>query len=47
VMVGLTQFTTRAHVVRAMLEAVAYQTMDVVEAMVKDSKVPFSSMKVH
>ena len=46
VIVGLTQYTTRAHIVRAMIEAVAYQTMDVASAMVKDSGVAFSSMKV-
>ena len=47
VIVGLSQFTTRAHIVRAMLEAVAYQTMDVVDAMEKDSGVKCSTMKVH
>jgi len=34
---GLTRGTTRAHLVRATLEAIAYQTRDVVEAMQKDS----------
>jgi glycerol kinase len=33
--------------VRAMLEAVAYQTMDVVDAMEKDSGVKCCTMKVH
>lgn len=46
VIVGLTQYSTRAHVVRSMLEAVAYQNMDVVDAMVKDSGVKFACMKV-
>ncbi len=34
---GLTFGTTRAHVVRATLEAIAYQTRDLVEAMERDS----------
>jgi glycerol kinase len=32
-LIGLTRGTTRAHVVRAALEAIAYQTRDVIEAM--------------
>jgi glycerol kinase len=36
-MVGLTRGTTRAHVVRAALEAIAYQTRDVLDAMVRDA----------
>jgi len=36
VMVGLTQYHTKAHVCRAMLEAIAFQTGDVVGAMEKD-----------
>jgi len=36
VMVGLTQFHTKAHICRAMLEAIAFQTGDVVGAMEKD-----------
>jgi len=34
---GLTFATTRAHIVRATLEAIAYQTRDLVEAMERDS----------
>jgi glycerol kinase len=34
---GLTFGTTRAHIVRATLEAIAYQTRDLVEAMERDS----------
>lgn len=37
VILGLTQFTTKAHVVRAMLEAICFQTRDVLEAMQKDA----------
>ena len=35
--VGITRGNTRAHLARAALESMAYQTRDVVEAMVKDS----------
>lgn len=35
--VGLTRGTSRAHLVRAAVEAMAYQTRDVVEAMEKDT----------
>ncbi|MFQ3580869.1 MAG: glycerol kinase GlpK [Chloracidobacterium sp.] len=35
---GLTRGTTRAHLVRAALEAIAYQTRDVVEAMLTDAR---------
>ncbi|MGQ9897879.1 MAG: glycerol kinase GlpK [Acidobacteriota bacterium] len=35
---GLTRGTTRAHIVRAALEAIAYQTFDVVEAMLTDAR---------
>ena len=34
---GITRGNTRAHIARAALESMAYQTRDVVEAMVKDS----------
>lgn len=43
--VGLTRGTTRAHLVRAALEAMAYGTRDVAEAMVRVSGVPLSEMK--
>ncbi len=36
-LLGLTRGTTRAHVVRATLEAIAYQTRDVLDAMVDES----------
>jgi glycerol kinase len=35
--VGLTRYTTRAHLARACLEATAFQTVEVLEAMVADS----------
>jgi glycerol kinase len=43
---GLTRGTTRAHIVRAALEGIAHQTADVVEAMVKDSGIPLSALRV-
>jgi glycerol kinase len=43
--VGLTRGTTRAHVVRAALEAMAYQTRDVVDAMERDSGVTLTELK--
>ena len=36
VIVGLTRFATKAHLARAALEAVAYQTREVLEAMARD-----------
>ncbi len=44
--VGLTRGTGRAHVVRAALEAIAYQSADMVEAMVKDCGHRPQSLKV-
>ncbi len=46
VIVGLTRYIDRRHIARAVLEAVAYQTLDVVEAMAKDSGVSLSSLRV-
>jgi glycerol kinase len=43
---GLTRGTSRAHLARAALEAMAYQTRDVLEAMQADAGVPLSSLKV-
>jgi glycerol kinase len=40
VIVGLTRYTTRAHIVRATLEAICYQTRDVLEAMEADASHP-------
>ena len=46
VVVGLTRYVTRAHLVRATLEAICYQTRDVLEAMVADAGVALSALKV-
>ncbi len=45
-LVGLTRGTGRAHIVRAALESVAYQTVDVLEAMQNDAGVPLRSLRV-
>lgn len=42
---GLTRGTTRAHVVRAALEAMCYQSRDVIEAMEKDSGVALKELR--
>jgi glycerol kinase len=46
VIVGLTRYINKNHLARAVLEAVAYQTLDVVEAMQKDSGVGLNSLRV-
>jgi glycerol kinase len=45
-LVGLTRGVTRAHVVRATLEALAYQTRDVVDTMVAESGEALSGLRV-
>jgi glycerol kinase len=45
-LVGLTRGTTRAHIARAALEAVAYQNRDVLDAMARDSGAPLSALRV-
>jgi glycerol kinase len=44
--VGLSRFHTRAHLARATLEAICYQSRDVTEAMEKDSGVRLDVLKV-
>ena len=44
--VGLTRGSSRAHLVRAAVEAMAYQTADVVEAMAVDRGAPFRELRV-
>ncbi|PRY45397.1 glycerol kinase [Spirosoma oryzae] len=46
VIAGLTRFVTKAHIARAVLEATAYQTVDVVRAMEKDAGVSLRSLRV-
>jgi glycerol kinase len=43
--VGLTRGTTRGHFVRAALEAICYQTRDVVEAMGRESGIPLRELR--
>jgi glycerol kinase len=44
--VGLTRFVNRGHLARAALEATAFQTREVVDAMNADSQIPLTSLKV-
>jgi glycerol kinase len=46
VITGLTRFANKGHLARAALEATAYQTREVLEAMHKDSGVELKSLKV-
>lgn len=46
VIVGLTRYANKGHIARAVLEATAYQTREVVEAMEKDAKVSLTSLRV-
>ncbi len=46
VMVGLTRYIHKGHMARAVLEACAYQTRDIVDAMKKDAGHPLPSLKV-
>jgi glycerol kinase len=46
VIAGLTRYANRGHIARAALEAVAYQTRDVLEAMEKDSGIPIRELRV-
>jgi len=43
---GLTRGSGAAHIVRATLESIAYQTRDVLEAMSRDSGIELSALKV-
>jgi len=44
--VGLTRFAAREHIARAALEASAYQTRDVLEAMRQDAGLPITDLRV-
>jgi glycerol kinase len=45
-LVGLTRGTGRAHLARAALEAIAYQSRDVLDAMAADARAPITSLRV-
>jgi glycerol kinase len=46
VIAGMTRFANKGHLARAALEATAYQTREVLDAMYKDSGVALKSLKV-
>jgi glycerol kinase len=46
VIVGMTRYVNKGHLARAALEATAYQTREVLEAMEKDSGVALKALKV-
>ncbi len=46
VVVGLTRYVNKGHLARAALEATAYQTREILDAMNKDSGVTLTSLKV-
>jgi len=43
---GLSRGTTKEHFIRAVVESMAYQTLDVLKAMEEDSKILLSSLRV-
>ncbi len=45
VIAGLTRYTNKGHLARAVLEATAFQTREVVEAMEKDSGIPLEVLR--
>ncbi|WP_279170586.1 glycerol kinase GlpK [Prevotella denticola] len=44
--VGITRGTTRAHIARAALDGIAFQTYDIAQAMAKDMEAPLTELKV-
>jgi glycerol kinase len=46
VIAGLTRYANKGHIARAVLEATAFQTREVVEAMENDSKISLESLRV-
>jgi glycerol kinase len=46
VIAGLTRYANKGHIARAALEATAFQTREVVEAMEKDSQIALASLRV-
>jgi len=45
-MFGITRGTTRAHLVRAVLESIAHSTVDVIEAMTNDTRLELGTLRV-
>lgn len=46
IITGITRGTTQAHIARAALEGIAFQTMDIVNAMQQDAGIPLGTLKV-
>lgn len=46
IIAGLTRYVNKGHIARAVLEATAYQTLDVVRAMEQDSGIELASLRV-
>jgi glycerol kinase len=46
VVTGLTRYANKGHLARAVLEATAFQTCEVVEAMEKDSQISLATLRV-
>ncbi len=46
VIAGLTRFVNKGHLARAVLEATAYQTIDVVRAMEEDARITLKTLRV-
>ncbi|QSX07083.1 glycerol kinase GlpK [Sedimentibacter sp. zth1] len=46
ILIGLTRGTNINHIIRAALEAIAYQTKDVIDAMISDSEMNLTVLKV-
>lgn len=45
-LIGLTRGTTQAHIAKATVESMAYQTLDVLATMQKDARIPLARLKV-
>ena len=45
-MLGITRGTTTAHIARASIESIAFQTMDVLQAMNADASLPIKELRV-
>lgn len=45
-LIGLTRGVTRGHLARAAIEAIALQTLDIMDCMARDSGLPLSSLRV-
>jgi len=45
IIVGLTRGVNRNHIIRATLESIAYQTKDVIDAMINDSEINLTTLR--